>query len=189
MLESLISSKVRARLLVEFFLSPGVEHSAWALSASLKETYSAVWKELRRLEKLGVLSSRMLGNARVFQVNSTCPIAPELRSIVLKTAGVGGMIQQRLHAIGEVRSAFIYGSFASGKADERSDIDLMLIGDVNLDELSEMVTQIERELNRPINYTTYTTTEWQEKLERQDPFALNVQESDKIVLVGGEDGV
>lgn len=186
MLEKLFSSRVRAKLLTTFFLSPGVEHNAWELSRTLKESYSAVWKELSRLEGLGILTSEHKGNSKAYQINSESPIAPELRSMVLKTEGIGGEIQRRLQGIDGVRKAFIYGSFASGEADERSDLDLMIIGEVNLENFAFLITELEKKLNRPINYVIYSEKEWNEKLAGQDPFALNVDQGPKIMLVGGE---
>lgn len=96
MLETLFSSRVRAKVLAAFFLSPGEKHNAWELAQSLGENYSAVWKELVRLQGLGILTSERQGNSKDYQVNEVCSIAPELRSIVLKTEGVGMVIKENL---------------------------------------------------------------------------------------------
>jgi predicted nucleotidyltransferase len=122
-------------------------------------------------------------------VNEACPIAPELRSIVLKTQGVGKILQEKLHSLDAVRKAFIYGSFAAGTADIHSDIDLMIIGEINLEEISGAISEAERDLNRPINYLIFSEEEWKEKLAIKDPFAVNVDESTKIMLIGGEDAL
>jgi predicted nucleotidyltransferase len=189
MLETLFSSRVRAKLLKEFFLSPGVERNAWELSHSLKENYSAVWKELNRLEGVGLLTSQQRGNTKDYQVNTASPIAPELRSIVIKTEGIGDVIRNRLNELGKIQKAFIYGSYASGMADQNSDIDLMVIGDVNLEEFAQIISEEEKELNRALNYVIYSQEEWDEKLAKEEPFAVNVKQSPKIMLVGGEDAL
>ena len=119
-------------------------------------TYSAVWKELARLEELGILGSEQRGNSKEYQVNNACSIAPELRSIILKTEGVGQVIREKLQEMGRVNEAFIYGSFASGEADARSDLDLMIVGEVELDKLAPVITTLEKELNRSINYVIYS---------------------------------
>jgi hypothetical protein len=85
MLATLFSSRVRAKVLAAFFLSPGEIFNAWQLARKLGENYSAVWKELVRLEGLGILVSQQRGNTKDYWVNETCPIVPELRLIVLKT--------------------------------------------------------------------------------------------------------
>jgi predicted nucleotidyltransferase len=115
-------------------------------------------------------------------VNSACPITPELRSIVLKTEGVGAMIQIQLYEMGKVKEAYIYGTYASGEADENSDIDLMIIGVVNLEELASLITEMEKELNLPINYIIFSEQEWNEKLKYSystDDVTLNDHRQDR----------
>lgn len=189
MLMELLSSRVRAKILNLMFLTPGVEHNAWEITQSSGESYSAVWKELNRLERLGIVTSDRKGNAKAFHVNLDCPIEPELRSIVLKTEGIAGFLKSKLSTLKNVRKAFIYGSVASGKADRFSDIDLMIIGEVNLEEVSERVSEAEKKLNWPINYVIFTEEEWKEKLAAGEPFAENVENSEKIILMGGENGL
>jgi predicted nucleotidyltransferase len=186
MLATLFSSRVRAKVLATFFLSPGEGHNAWELAQRLGENYSAVWKELVRLEELGILTSSQRGNSKEYQVNEGCPIAPELRSIVLKTEGVGTVIKKKLQEMSNVKAAFIYGSYASGEADASSDLDLMIIGEVNLDQLAPVVSELEDELDRPINYVIYSEEEWNEKAAVKDPFWENVTNAPKIILIGGE---
>ena len=186
MLSTLLSSRVRAKVLGAFFLSPGEKHNAWELAHSLGENYSAVWKELVRLEGLGILSSGRRGNSKDYQVNEACPIAPELRAIVLKTEGAGMGIRNKLLELGSIKEAFIYGSFASGEADARSDLDLMIIGEINLNKLAPVISDLEKELNRPINYVIYSEEEWNEKASLKDPFWENVTSAAKIRLIGGD---
>jgi predicted nucleotidyltransferase len=186
MLATLFSSRVRAKVLAAFFLSPGEKHHAWELAHRLGENYSAVWKELVRLEGLGILTSEQRGNSKDYQVNKACPIAPELRSIVLKTEGAGMVVKEKLQEMGSVKVAFIYGSYASGEADARSDLDLMIIGEINLAQLAPVISELEQELNRPINYVIYSEAEWTEKMAVKDPFWENVTRAPKIMLIGGD---
>lgn len=188
-METLLSSRVRAKLITAFFLAPGIEQNAWDLTQSLGETYSAVWKELNRLERMGILESEQRGNVKTYRVNTACPIESELRSIVMKTEGIGGVLRDKLGNMENVHRAFIFGSVASGKADRYSDIDLMIIGDIDLIKFSSIITDAERSLDRPINYLLFSAKEWKDKLDNEDPFAMNVENAEKIILVGGENGV
>ncbi len=189
MLASLFSSRVRAKIIATFFLSPGEGHNAWELSRKLGENYSAVWKELVHLERLGILSSEHRGNTKDYQENKSCPIAPELRSIVLKIEGAGIVIKKRLQEMGGVNEAFIYGSYVSGEADADSDLDIMIIGEINLNQLAPHITRLEKQLNRSINYVIYSEGEWNEKAAANDPFWLNVTRAPKIMLIGGDHAV
>ncbi len=189
MLEGLFSSRVRSRLLTTFFLSTETGMNAHALSLQIGESYGAVWKELNRLEGLGILQSEKTGRVKVFSINPRCPIVPELRGMVMKTEGFGEKIRANLADIGKIQAAFIYGSFASGENDAKSDIDLMIIGELDLAEFSTRVAQMEHDLHRPINYSIYSAKEWQAKIAQQDPFVLNVSQSPKVLLIGADHGI
>ena len=189
MLETIFSSRVRAKLLTAFLLSPGDGRHAWELAHSLDESYSAVWKELVRLEHIGILTSEQTSHAKVYRIDPGCPIIPELRSIILKTTGVGNAIRSHLSKVGAVKAAFIYGSYASGEADSLSDLDLMGIGEVALPEFASVILKLEKELNRPINYLLYSEDEWRAKISSGEPFILNVLQSPKIMLIGDENAV
>lgn len=189
MLESILSSRVRAKLLTAFLLSPGDRRHAWELAHSLDESYSAVWKELIRLERIGILASEQTSHAKVYEINRECPIIPELRSIVLKTTGVGSVIRNQLVQLGAVKAAFIYGSYASGEADSLSDLDLMVIGEVALQEFAGVILHLEKELNRPINYLLFSQDEWKAKISSGEPFILNVLQSPKIMLIGDQNAL
>jgi uncharacterized protein len=125
----------------------------------------------------------------VYQVNPGSPITPDLRQIVLKTEGVGMVIRDKLSGLGDVKSAFIYGSYASGEADARSDLDLMLIGNIELSQFSSLVSQMENELNRPINYVIYAEEDWIAKKQSGDPFVHNVVQSPKVFIIGCQDAL
>jgi predicted nucleotidyltransferase len=189
MLSTLFSSRVREKVLAAFFLSPGEGHNAWELARSLGENYSAVWKELVLLERVGILTSEQKGKTKDYYIDKSCPIEPELRSIVLKTEGAGEVIKEKLQEVGRVKDAFIYGSYASGEADSRSDLDLMIIGEINLDQLASVISDLEKELKLPINYVIYSEEEWIEKKEVKDPFWENALSAPKIWLIGGEDAL
>jgi len=189
MLEKLFSSRVRTKLLTKFLLSPGIGFNAWELAQSLDENYSAVWRELGNLERLGILQNAEAGNARVYNVNPHCSIIPELRSIFIKTEGVGEALRSQLTQNPEIKAAFIFGSYASGDADMNSDLDLMIIGNIELNQFALVIASLERDLQRPINYLIYSIEEWDNKLANGDAFALNVKNSPKIMLIGGEDGL
>ncbi len=186
MLATLFSSRVRAKVLAAFFLSPGEKHNAWELSHRLEVNYSAVWKELVRLERSGIITGEQGSHSKDYQINKDCPIAPELLSIVLKTEGAGVVIKNKLQEMGRINEAFIYGSYASGEADAGSDLDLMIIGEVNLDQLAPVISELEKELNRPINYIIFSEEEWNEKLVIKDPFWERVTMAPKIMLIGGD---
>ena len=189
MLEKLFSSRVRTKLLVACFMSPGITYNARELTLRLGENYSAVWKELLRLESIGILTSEPRGNSKAYSVNPHCPIEPELRVMIMKTEGIGNTIRAGFENLRDIKAAFIYGSYASGEADVHSDIDLMIIGTVTLSELGMVIAQLEKNVGRPINYVIYSVDEWKDKRESDDPFVANVMQAPKIMLIGDENAL
>ncbi len=189
LLDRLFSSRVRAKILEAFFYAPGVVMHAYQLAQSIGENYSAVWKELVNLESLGILTSHHRGNVKEYQVNDTCPIINELRSLVLKTKGLGNYLREQISALQSVDAAFIFGSFAAGNADEKSDVDLFIIGDIDVMQLSDWVHQSELKIKRPVNFILMNRAEWQAKKELQEPFIQNVLNSPKIFLIGDVNAV
>lgn len=188
-LDQLFSSRVRAKILEAMFYAPGTMINANQLTHSIGENYNAVWKELVRLESLGILQSKRKGNTKEISINPFCPIIEELRSMILKTKGIGKFLQDQIATLGSIHAVFIFGSYAAGVADEMSDIDLFLIGQADMLTLSELIHQSELKIQRPINYITMTFEEWAEKKERQDPFIANLLNSPKIFLIGDENAI
>jgi predicted nucleotidyltransferase len=186
-LERLFSSRVRVQLMATFLLHPDESHHVRELSRQVGASYSAIWKELANLDVLGLLESEVSAQRKIYRINPDFPILPELQIIILKTIGAGDTIRQALQSLGEVNTAFIFGSFAEADSDSLSDLDLMVVGEVNLKDLSLSIEELENQLGRAVNYMTYTLQEWQEKVKNGDPFVHNVLEGDKIMLVGSED--
>lgn len=183
-IEKLFSSRVRAKVLASFYLSPGIRLNAHELTLSLNENYNAVWKELSLLESLGILTSERQGRVKIYLVNPKCPIMEELSSIFLKTTGVGYLISNRLRNMGNIKLAFIFGSYAARDGDIDSDLDLMIIGDVNLRDFSDLIAEVEKEIKRPVNYVIRSVSDWEEKKIEKDPFTMNILQAPKIMLIG-----
>lgn len=187
MLERLFSSRVRIDLIAHFVLHPGGRYHARGLEKALGAHYSAVWRELRNLKEAGLVVSEEDAGRKVYRLNQDFPLLDELRGMFLKTAAAGDRIRKALEGHDGIVAAFIYGSYALGQADAYSDLDLMVIGDVELPSLSQSLSELEAELGRPVNYIMYTLAEWRSKLANRDPFATDVQRGPKLMLVGSED--
>jgi len=188
-LQALFSSRVRVRLLTIFLLNPDLSSHARALAQTVGAQYSAVWKELNNLEQAGVLLSESSAHTKAYRLNPRCPILPELRAIILKTVGIGDALRQAFADLGTIDMAFIYGSFAAGDPDRQSDLDVMLLGKVNLTRLAPVIARVEKDLGRAVNYICYAPEEWTEKQRAREPFITNVLASPKIMLIGDEDAL
>jgi predicted nucleotidyltransferase len=177
------------QLLTFFLMNPGANVHARALVQGFGVHYNAVWKELLHLEQAGALLSETRGKTKLYRLNPQYPILSELRAIVLKTTGLGDVLREALGRFPETTAAFIYGSFATGDMDTQSDIDLMLIGKINLTRLAPVIAKVEKDLGRSVNYIAYTPDEWGEKITAREPFIKNILSSPKIMLIGEEDAL
>lgn len=173
-LERLFSSRVRIELIAQFILHPGSHYHTRGLEKVLHANYSANWKELRNQEQAGLLVSEEDAGRKLFRLNLEFPLIDELRAIFLKTAGAGDSIRRALQGLDEIDAAFIYGSYAQGQADAYSDLDLMIIGNVDLKRLASSLSKLEAKFGRPINLVTYTAEEWRSKLANKDPLVTDV---------------
>ncbi|MCZ7662698.1 MAG: nucleotidyltransferase domain-containing protein [Thermoleophilia bacterium] len=187
MLSTLITSKARRTILTLFLTHPEERFYQKQLIRQLGMSSSLVQKELRKLEEIGFVTSSREANTRFFAVNKDFPLYQELKSIVYKTVGLADFLREALHDIGSIRAAFIYGSVAKNLEDARSDIDLMVIGDVDQDKLHEAVSAAENALGREVNYSIFEPADWKSQLAGRKAFVTSVAEGPKVFLVGGED--
>jgi len=187
MLQALFSSKVRVKLLTHLLSHPEERFYARNLARQIEEHYNAVWQELNNLERIGLLTSERVANVKYYRLNPDFPIYEELKRIILKTSGLGQALREALDRLGSVEWAFIYGSVAAGDEDILSDVDLMLVGEVDLAALAEVIACLEDQLGREINYVALTQAELAQRLADGDPFIKNVLTGPKIMLIGDED--
>lgn len=184
MLERIFTSKTRVKILTLFTINPQKEMFVREISRNINENINAVRRELSNLEQIGLLKSKKEGNMKYYSVNRDFPIYEELKSIILKTEGAAKVINDDLSKIGDIRLAFIYGSFASGKANAESDIDVFLVGEVDEDKIIKEMLKLEKKLSREINYVLFSEDEFKERIKKEDPFVLNVLKEPKIKITG-----
>lgn len=187
MLSTLITSKTRLALVTLFLTHPDERFYQKQLIRDLGLSSSLAQSELRKLEGIGLLTSSRESNTRYFQVNQTFPIYPELKSIIFKTVGLADFLHESLDRIGEIEVALIYGSVAKNVENMRSDVDLLVIGDVDLDALDQAIDSAERVIGREISPTVYSREEWAGRVRIEQAFATDILAGPKIFLIGDED--
>lgn len=187
MLDKLFTSRVRVRLLTLFLTHPTEAFYIRQITRLTGETYNNVRQELQNLAELGLILGERRANAIYYRANPEHFLFPELKSIILKTEAIGDVLREKLATLGNVRVAFVYGSTAKGTELASSDIDLMLIGEVDLDELNRIVDQIEEELGRTVNYAVFDEGEWRDRVAKRHSFAMDILTHEKVFLIGEED--
>jgi len=186
MLQRLFSSRVRVEILSAFLMNPERELYLREVARLTGEDYKNVSMELRNLREIGLVSSRNEGNLKYFSLNKEFVIYEELKSIFMKTKGAVGILREAVSTKRDIDYAFIYGSFATGEERAESDIDLMVIGRISLEEVLALIRGPEEKLSREINVSLYDLQEIRKRVKDHDPFIMEVLGGSKIMLIGDE---
>ena len=149
MLETLITSKTRIKLLLKFFLNSNSSAYLRNLEAEFGESTNAIRVELIRFEKAGLLNSWYEGNKKLFSANTEHPLFSAIHNLVLKQLGFDRIIDTIIKKLGEVKSVFVVGDFANGI--DTKIIDLIFVGEnINQNYLAKLVIKAEELINRRI---------------------------------------
>lgn len=186
MLEKLFTSKTRVSILEEFLLNPSTEYHIRELARIVEATPIYVQKELKNLESFGLLVSRRKGNMVLYKLQTKSPIVEDLKRIFLKTESIGHAIAEDLDAK-KIKFALIFGSFAKGTETPTSDIDMLIIGNVNEDDILRSISKTERRIGREINFILWTEKEFLQKVRENIPLIKEILKTPIIMIVGEED--
>jgi predicted nucleotidyltransferase len=187
MLKALLGSRTRTELLGAFFFNEGRELYVREVERLTGEDYKSVVLELKRLEAIGVVRSRKQGNLKYYRLNEGFLLYDELKSIIRKTRGPVPELRDLLSKEAGIEMAFIYGSLAAGTERENSDIDLMVIGRIEVERLLVLLREPEKSFRREINASVFEPSEVRKRLKRKDPFLSEVMKGPKLFLVGDEE--
>ena len=157
MIDALISSKTRIKLLLKFFLNSKTTAYLRSLESEFGDSTNAIRVELNRLENAGMLTSNMQGNKKIFQANTKHPLFKEIHNILLKHLGLDSIIQNVIERLGDVEKVFVVGEFSKGL--DSQIIDLIFVGNIDKNYLIGLIDKAEKIVNRKIRYLIYTPEE------------------------------
>jgi predicted nucleotidyltransferase len=147
----------------------------------------AVHRELGLLVGAGILSRTRQGHQVYFRASLACPFFPELRGLLVKTAGVADRLRAALAPLAaRIRVAFVYGSFARGDERRGSDVDVMVVGGASFEEVSDALGPPQRALGREVNPVVYQEAEFKAKVAESRLFVKTVLRGAKVFLLGDE---
>lgn len=169
MIEALITSKTRIKLLLKFFLNPENKAYLRGLSTEFDESSNAIRVELNRLESAKLITSYLDGNKKMFAANLKHPLYASLQQILLKHVGIDIIIQNVLNGLGNVRSIYLGGSFANGL--DSSCVDIKIIGNVNGEYLKTTIAKSEAIIQRKIRCEIFEEQKLM-KVSCKDPLFL-----------------
>lgn len=160
MMDSLIASKTRIKLLMKFFLNPDVTAYLRGLADEFGESTNAVRVELNRLCAAGFLLDASIEGERkrTYKANTSHPLFPELQRIVQKVLGIDRLIEGVIARLGNVKLALITGDYAHGI--DSGIIDLALVGDVDRQYLNALVEKVEALIDRKVRTLVLSPEEY-----------------------------
>ena len=147
----------------------------------------AVQRELKKLFEAGIIRRTVHGRQVYYQANQQCPVYTELKSLVVKTVGVGDVLRAALVPLSDrINVAFLFGSMVGGGERSSSDADVMVVGDVTFAEVVSVLSRAQETVRREINPLVYPPEEFRFKLAGDHHFLKQVLEGSKFFLIGDE---
>jgi len=151
MLESLITSKTRIRILVKFFINVANNGYLRGLAEELNESTNSIRKELNNLLDAGYLEKEAIQNKVVYKANTKHPLFTILQKIVRQHIGLDAMVEMILQRMGNVQKVVIIGDYANGN--DSGTIEVILVGkDLNTEYIDQLRSKIENEIKRKVTF-------------------------------------
>jgi predicted nucleotidyltransferase len=183
----LLRSRPQVEVLTLVLLNPGQEWSLTSLASHTGTSVSWVQREITRAEQAGVVSSRRLGNVRLVRAADS-PLTDPLTELLLRSFGPRQVLAEELQDVEGIERAYLFGSWAARYAGEAgrppADLDVLVIGAPDRDELDVAAQRAERRLAREVNVTIRSSTWWR---EGTDGFHTDVTRRPLVPVFGEEE--
>jgi DNA-binding transcriptional ArsR family regulator len=185
-LAQILSSTVKAEVFRLLFGLDGKPLHVRELERRSGLAIGTVRQELDRLTKLGLISARTDGNRRYYTAREDHPLYPEIRGLVLKTSGLADVLRRALQKEKRITLAFIFGSIAQAREQAHSDIDLLIVGDLGLRDVTKLLSGVADKVGREINPKVFTVQEFRRRRRTDDHFLNRVLAEPRIFVIGNE---
>lgn len=177
MIETLITSKTRVKLLIKFFLNAETSSYLRELAANLNENTNAIRVELNRLTDAGILLSERKGNKVFYRANREHIFFKDIQSIVSKYTGLDRLLDEVVGYLGDLKRVYDIGDYANGN--DSGIIELLMTGDPKSDYLSNLIDRMEQEISRKIKCTAMKVDEADNFLKNEENTAFLIYDSER----------
>jgi predicted nucleotidyltransferase len=184
-LAELLSSRARAEIFRLLFSGMGEELHVREIERRSGLNDSTLRQELRKLIRLELVQSRRDSNRVYYRAKTENPLYPEIRNLVLKTSGLADVLKSVLNDR-RIHVAFVFGSVARGEEKAGSDVDLMVIGQLGLRDLSRLLSGIEEKIGREVNPHVLREEEFRKRIRAKEHFVSSIMETPKIFIIGSQ---
>ena len=187
MLEQIIPSKTRRKILGLFFHSPQESFYLRKIVREVNEEVNAVKRELDILSAAKVLAKEKRLNKIFFSLNKNWRFYDEFLRIFAKTNQLSTLIYDNLSKIGKLKYVALSMKYVKKISIKSDEVYLLFVGTVVMPEVQSIITQAEKGFGQEINYTIMTEEEFLFRKKNHDPFIWRFLKQPKIMLVGNED--
>lgn len=186
LLQTMFRSKTFVYLLNHLFLNQTKEYYLNELAYETGISAATIARELDKIEPLDIVTRIKKGRTSYYKINQDCIIHEELKRIFLKFELADSIIADELKRF-DIKYALIYGSFARGTETEKSDMDLLIVGNADKTVLLRAISKLEGRIGREINYILWNESEFKEKTRQNISLLENIKENELVMIRGGED--
>ena len=151
MLQTLITSKTRLRILVKFFINDANNGHLRGLAEEMHESTNAIRKELNNLEEAGYLKKEAVQNRISYKANTQHPLYKTLKNIIFQHIGLDSIVEMVLDRMGNVNKVIVIGDYANGN--DTGTIEVVVIGEeLNTEYIENLSLKIEKEIKRKVQF-------------------------------------
>jgi hypothetical protein len=163
MLDTLITSKTRIKLLLKFFLNSETSSYLRNLESEFGESTNSIRLELNKFEEAGLLSTSTSGNKKLFRANTLHPMFGDIRNILIKYTGLDRIMEGIISKLGDVDAVYLVGQLAKGL--EGPVIELVIVGHINESYLQNLAQKTELLIHKKVKCTVFAPEEFAAKKE------------------------
>lgn len=183
-LTDIITSEVRVKLMIELFSETNKQLYVRELTRRVGTEINAVRRELKRFLKAGIIRKEQRGNRLYYLIRKDHPFYYEILGMVAKEIGIGRLLLDNEGQLGKIKLALLACSFAEGREASSNELDLLIVGDVDLQALSEIIKKASATLGREINYTVMSENDFIYHKKRREFFLMSFLIAPHIFIAG-----
>lgn len=188
MLADFLLGPFRTRVLSALLLHPDTTWHVRELARRLNALPGSLNRELQKLADAGILSRQRVGNQVHYRANLACPVFLELTGLLRKTSGLATVLAEVLQPLADrIDCALIFGSVARGEEAAGSDVDVLVLGELEFGEVLTAFHPAQGVVQREINPVVYRTIDFRNKVTSKNTWAREVLRNPKLFLIGSAD--
>ncbi len=195
MIDALFGSKTRVKLLHLFLNNPNRAFYVREITRKIDEQINSVRRELANMLSIGIIKSETSNNRLYYEINQDYPHFKPLHEIFSDAASSGNASVEakvdtndwpkRLKPLGDVRVLLFAGSLVKGST---SDVDVLIVGDINKTQAKKFIKELEEEENRSLNFAVMPYQDFYYRLSIRDKFVVSIT-SGKYTVIADSDNI